>query len=230
MKNLKPNTQNAKYAIVLIWVMLLIEIISLISGSMQYNLLESVSNGIEITPESANANDKREQLIGFIYIIAFLISAVTFIKWFQRAYSNLHLKVDNLSSSENWPVYCWFIPILNLFRPFQIMEEMFTKTNVLLIKNNTNKNINLSKNIVKVWWGLWLLNNFIGQFFFRYSLKAETLNELTTATIIGMIANVMGIPLAIITVKMIKQYSKLEMLLPQIDNETETIEDKLLID
>lgn len=228
MNNIKPNKQNAKYAILLIWVMLILEIISLISGTMQYNLLESVANGAEITTESANANDNREQLIGFIYIIAFLISAVTFIKWFQRAYSNLHLKVDNLSNSENWAAYCWFIPIINLFRPYQIMEEMFSKTNMLLTKNKSFKNINLSKTTVNIWWAFWILNNFMGQFVFRYSLKAETLTELSFATKIGIIANIIGIPLALITIKMIKDYSKIELLLPQIDKEYQTTENNNL--
>ena len=94
MENLKPNGQRAKYVITLIWIVLALEIVSLISGYFQYDLLQTAANGGEISAETATANDTREQIIGIVYLIAYIISAVTFIQWFRRAFvtciSNQH--------------------------------------------------------------------------------------------------------------------------------------------
>lgn len=46
--NLRPNEERAKIALSLILIVLVFEIISLISSGMQYNLLQTVSNGGEV--------------------------------------------------------------------------------------------------------------------------------------------------------------------------------------
>jgi hypothetical protein len=51
---------------------------------------------------------------------------------------------------------------------------------------------------------------------FRYTLKAESIDELTTSTIASMIGNLLGIPLALMAIKVIKDYSTVEPLLSEI--------------
>ena len=91
MENLKPNGQRAKYVITLIWIVLALEIVSLISGYFQYDLLQTAANGGEISAETATANDTRELIIEVFYLIANIVSVVTFIQLFRRAYFNLHI-------------------------------------------------------------------------------------------------------------------------------------------
>lgn len=216
MEELRPNEQRAKNAITLIWIVLALEIISLISGYFQYELLENVANGAEISTETANANDTREQIIGILYMIAMIISSVTFIQWFRRAYYNLHLKVNYLSYSEGWAAGSWFVPIISLYRPFQIMKELYKETKELLRKKEINFNQNFTTNFLGLWWTLWILGNFLGQFVFRYSMKAETIDELIIGTVASMASNIAGIPLAFLAIKVIKGYSIVEPLLRDI--------------
>jgi hypothetical protein len=219
MENLRPNTQRAKNAITLIWIVLALEIISLISGYFQYDLIQTVVNGGEISTESATSNDTREQIIAIIYLVASIISAITFIQWFRRAYFNLHLRVSHLSQTESWAAGSWFVPIISLYRPYQIMKELYEETEELLLKKGLGINENFTANSIGLWWTLWIMNNIIGQFSFRYSMNAESVDELNISTVIGMIANVVGIPLALITVKVIKDYSNVESLLCEIKHE-----------
>ncbi|MDA0195278.1 MAG: hypothetical protein O2951_09570 [Bacteroidetes bacterium] len=57
---------------------------------------------------------------------------------------------------------------------------------------------------------------------FLYSMKAESIDELTTSTVVSMIGNIIGIPLALITVKVIRDYSNVEPMLLEIKDEEET--------
>ncbi|MBL7884329.1 MAG: DUF4328 domain-containing protein [Bacteroidia bacterium] len=221
MNNLKPNEKRAKNAIVLIWIVFTLDIASLISGYMQYNLLTAFNNGAEISAEAANSNDIRERVINILYLIAYLISSITFILWFRRAYYNLHQRVSPLSNTEGWAAGAWFVPIISLFKPYQIMKELYIETKALLSKKGITVNINLTT--INVWWTIWIINNFIGQFVFRYSLKATSIDELITSTVAGMINNSVGIFLAIITVKVIHDYSSAEPLLNEIKDENEPI-------
>jgi len=211
METLRPNEQRAKHAIILIWIVLAMDIASLVSGYFQYHLLQTVANGGEITTEAANANDSRERVIAIVHMVANLVSAVTFILWFRRAYFNLHQKVGNLSQPEGWAAGAWFVPIINLYRPYQIMKELYVETKEILFRTGTGKDFSTAA--LGWWWTLWIISNILGQFVFRYSLRAKTIDELITSTVAGMVSNIIGIPLAIITVKIISDYAKVEPLL-----------------
>lgn len=223
MTKLKPNGQRAKNAILLLWIMLALDIISFISSYFQYDLLQNLVIGREITEEEVSANDTREQIIGLLYIFAYIVSIITFIQWFRRAYYNLHQKVSNLSHAEGWAAGSWFVPILCLFRPYLIMKELYEETKVVLTKKGIPSIQNLNTNLLGLWWAFWLLNNAFGQFVLRYAQRAEAIDELTTTTVASMANNSIGILLALLTIKVIANYAAVEPLL--VKNEEEPIND-----
>ena len=228
MENLRPNEQRAKNAITMIWFVFALEIVSLISGYMQYDLLQFAANGGEISTDTANVNDTREQIIAILYLIVYIISGVTFIQWFRRAYFNLHIRVNRLSHSEGWAAGSWFVPVINLFRPYQIMKELYHETINLLVKKGFIANDSLSTEYLGPWWALWIINNFLGQAVFRSSINSSTVDELINSTLLNMFGNLIGIPLALITIKVIKDYSKIEPMLHEIkDEEVVSTEEKL---
>jgi Domain of unknown function (DUF4328) len=54
-----------------------------------------------------------------------LIGPIAFLPWFFRAYSNLgRLGVAHLRYRRGWAIGAWFVPILNLFRPKQIANDI----------------------------------------------------------------------------------------------------------
>jgi len=200
------------------------EFIWLISHIFEYNLLQSIVNGKIVTEETIKANDVRNGVIAIIYLIIYFISGVIFIQWFRRAYYNLHQIVKHLSFSEGWAAGSWFVPILNLFRPFQIMKELFEETKKILTKKGINFDENFSINILDLWWGLWIIDTIIGQIIFHYPSK--TIDDLLESNMLNLASNVIVIILGFITVKIIKAYSNLEPLLYEINDNEDSEETK----
>lgn len=215
--SLKPNVQRARGLLFIIWIVLGLEVISLISNGFQYNLLQTVANGGEITNEAATANDLRVQIIAILYLIAYIISGVMFIMWFRRAYFNLHQKVNNLSFDEGWAAGSWFVPFVNLYRPYQIMKELYEETKKILLEKDNSLQIDLTTKLLGLWWTLWIVNGILGQVIFRLSRNADTLPELVTGTVLDLISGVLGVGLGIVTIKIIKDYSEIEGLLENKD-------------
>lgn len=205
---MKPNEQRAKTAIILIIVVMIFSVISLFSDSLEYGLLTSS----EITSEAAESNDTRQRIIAIFSLIAYIISIVTFISWFRRAYYNLHSKINNLDNSEAAAAYSWFIPIVNLYKPQNIMKEIFEETELFLEQNieKYNAPTNISK--VQLWWTFWIVVNILSNIQFRMSLNADTIDELINSNIFSMVISILSIPLAIVTINVIKEYSKIETL------------------
>jgi len=206
---IRPNKQRAKIAQILIWSVMLFDIISGISSYLQYNLLTSLQNGETFSDDILNANDTREQIVGILYIVIFIASAVTFIQWFRRAYYNLNLRT-NCDHTDGWAAGSWFVPIISLFRPYQIMKEMWIETSKLIKLKTPDFNINNSTLIIGLWWALWIISNYIGNYVLKNAFKAGTIDDLLNSTIGDITMSTIGIPLAILTVLMIKSYSSME--------------------
>ncbi|GHT51775.1 hypothetical protein FACS189440_21200 [Bacteroidia bacterium] len=217
MENLKPNERRAKNAILLIWIVLALEIASLISSYLQYNLLQTIARGGGVSDEVVLANDIREGIVGLLYSIAYIISVITFIMWFSRAYANLHEKTNNLHYSKGWAIGGWFVPILGLYCPYQIMKELYVETKNILQKQGFAGSANYTTNYMDCWWTLFVITLFLGCYSFRYVfLSSDTIEGQSISTIAQMILNIVDIPLALITIKVIKDYSIMEPLLQEI--------------
>jgi hypothetical protein len=222
MQDLKPNELRSKNAIILIWIVMSLDIIAFISNYFQYDLLQTVANGGTVTSGEAVFNDIRQQIIGVVYGITYLVSGIVFIQWFRRAYFNLHLRSSHLLYTDGWAAGSWFVPFLNLFRPFQIMKELYVETARIFTKKGLSEEASSTK-FLGWWWALWLINNLVAQYEFRTNLKAEIAADLSNVTFAGMIGNLISIPLAIITVKVVKDYAKMEQVLHSISDEEELL-------
>lgn len=221
---LRPNAQRAKNAIILLLIVMILDIASLISGYLQYNLLQNIVNGVEVSEAAADANDNREQLIALIYMVAYIISAFTFIMWFRRAYYNLHQKLDYLNHPEGWAAGAWFVPVVNLYRPYQIMQELYEETQGLLQKNEINSGRYLSSDTLGWWWGLWILTNIVAQIAFRMSTNAQLPQDYINMTAVQMASDFLSIPLALLAIKVVSDYARFEPYLLEIQDPEEPTE------
>lgn len=220
MENLRPNENRANTAIIIFWIILVTKIATLLSSFYQYRLLQTVASGGEVSHISATVNDIFARMIAVISFLASIVAIITFIQWFRRAYYNLHLKVKHLSFSEGWAAGCWFVPIINLFRPFQIMKELFVETDLFLFKRNTEIRAKLATPIIGWWWALWILSSMFESFYAQISLYLNSsLDQMIFRTVLNIISSIITIVLSLITIKMIKNYSSVEALL----NEPEEI-------
>ena len=59
--------------------------------------------------------------------MVYIICIVRFIKWFRSAYFNIEAAGLNIDKSESTAAWSWFVPIYNLFAPYQIMKEVWLK-------------------------------------------------------------------------------------------------------
>jgi len=229
MEKLRPNGQRAKNAVLMIWIVMAMSVIMLISSLIQYRILSQMNEGVIISPDEIETNDLRVGFILILYGIVYLISGVTFIQWFRRAYYNLHQRMSHLSHSEEWAAISWFVPIVNFFRPYNIMVEIYRETKKLLQYHQIRIPNNMNRNIVGWWWALWIFTGIVAYITRNTGtmddvvLGTISVENLMDDTLMEMLAAALEIPLAIITVGMIKQYAAVEPLLNEIDVEPKSV-------
>ena len=216
---MRNNTERAKIAAILVGAVMFIEIAMIISSYLQINLLQRVVDGIEVSDAEVNWNDTREGIVGILYLVVFIISTVCFIMWFRRAYYNLHLKAKHLLYTEGWAAGAWFVPILNLFRPYQIMKELYERTDHILSEHFGDYQEKKGTTIVGVWWFMWIVANVISNISTRMTLRAETAEEFLSSTQLDLFSSIISVPMAIVAIIVILDYSKMEKRLYQLDKE-----------
>lgn len=214
MEALRPNAQRAKTALIFLWIVFGLNIISLISEYMQYSLLQSAMNGGLVTEEEASSNDLRERVISILYLLAYIPCGILFIYWFRRAYYNLHLRTDYLRFSEGWAAGSWFVPFLNLVRPVQIMTELYEQTDAILLKRVEGYTEKTNKPLIGFWWALWIISYVLGRIF--RNAETDTLSGLISYTENQMLLSVIIIPLGLLAIKLVSDYAHMETLLAEL--------------
>jgi predicted nucleic acid-binding Zn ribbon protein len=211
---LKNNNQRAKNIITIFSILFVLNVISIISDLLQYSMLNSIEG---FSLEEAELNDSRQRIISIITFGIYILCYIFFILWFRRAYYNLHQVVKHLEHTEGWAAGAWFVPILNLFRPYQIMRELYIETENYICKVKSDYKKKLNVTFVGIWWTLWIIASFLERIGMRLNMDAETLEEITRATKINLANEFFTIPLCLIIIKVIKDYNNVERELFEIE-------------
>lgn len=184
----RPNAERARQAITCLWIVLAICALQVISSGMQLQLLHEFQLTDDVEEERWTNNDLREQWISYAYLTAYIVSGIVFIRWFRRAYFNLKVRYGTTLFSEGWAAGAWFVPFISLYRPLQIFQEMFRGTgNALDRRGMTYQRVD--RPAIGIWWVLWLISDIGSQIALRLSLKAETVDEYVTITILDLVTH-----------------------------------------
>ena len=190
----KDPTSLTRFLKTMLWISLGISVLSLLSDFMQMNLLSD-----SFSQAKAGFNDTRQQIIWVLYLVAFVVTGIAFLKWIYRANSNCRgFGAQGMKFTPGWSIGWYFIPIAALWKPYQAMKEIW--------KVSTNP-INWQKedgsSLLGWWWALWLICSFLGQASFRLSMRADTISSLQASTTVSIISGLIDIPLYIVAVSLI---------------------------
>jgi hypothetical protein len=219
MQALRPNNKRAQTVITVFWVMLALELLSAASSFLQYQLFLDVQNGLEVSEERAGVNDLREGAVALLFLAAYITAVITFLRWFRRAYFNLLQRATYLPNTDAQAVYTWFIPFVNLVRPFKIMRELYNESKFLFERNSISLRSPLSDTFLGIWWALWIINNIVSNVAFRISLRSETIDELIFANRWSLASHVTGTLAVLAVIKVVSDYSKVEGTMSQLPAE-----------
>jgi len=152
MTQLKPNSERAKKAKIILIVCVSISGIYLLQSLFELQRLSAFGDGRSFYID--DYLDRKDPLAALTQInsIASLLAIVSFIQWFRRAYYNLHLRAGGLKYGEGAAAWSWFVPILNFFVPLVIMRELIDKSQETLKQNGVEMEKPITANYANWWW------------------------------------------------------------------------------
>lgn len=211
------NNQKAKYAIAMIWVIIILKILSLIIEAPLFLLNENILSTDNIDQNIILVVDSISSYTALLTLAASIISIITFIRWFKQVYYNIELRVGKLKYSNSWTIAGWFIPIVNLFIPYEMMKDLYTKTDQYLLCHSMEPYTErLKTNYVNGWWTLWIIFLIINYWSMKIQWSSITIETLSNSNnLLSIINTILLIVLGMTTIIVIEDYSKAEKLLAE---------------
>jgi heme/copper-type cytochrome/quinol oxidase subunit 2 len=207
----RDPTQLTQWLRYFLYASIVIDVIALLSGVLQYQLLSDFKLGIyssgELATAAADANDQRQKVVGSFQVGVAIITIILFAMWIYRANFNVRsLGAQNMKFTPGWSVGYYFIPILNLWRPYQAMKEIWKAS-----KNPTSWESEDHSAILPWWWFFFLVASIIGNASFRASMSANEIHELITSTVITIASDVVSIPATIIALILVGKIHEMQI-------------------
>jgi hypothetical protein len=213
-KNIEDNSSRAKVASILILVLTFTNLPLLWT---EISFLEAMQEGI---PNNIEEAELITGFIGLVQILLNILCIIFFIRWFKRAYTNLSLRVPT-ETTPGMTIGAWFIPIVSLYKPFQIMKEMWTKSIAILTKTYEKKDAKSSNGLLGIWWLLWIVVNIGANVTMQISSRTKDIEHLITAGKIDIALTTLSIPLGILAYFVITKYNAIEHQINELEIENQ---------
>lgn len=201
-----PNQERARHAMTLLGIC---AVTIVLNSGAQLWLVDALKSD-EFTDELIAQSDAVVRITSLLYLISLIACAVFFIRWLRRAYANLHrLGTWILSFQEGWAAGAWFVPIMNLGRPYTIVRETWRETQHA-IPGKVEAEGEKSAAIINGWWTCWLIYN-IGSSIAARIGSDRDIDDLILRLKVSVYLDVFGIAAAILAIVMIRQLSQFEL-------------------
>lgn len=146
-------------------------------------------------------------LYGLSILAALVLTATFFIQWQRRTYMNLSaLGARNLQTTPGWVGWYWFIPIGNLFKPFQATKEIYHLSDPSDPAPNGGMVAGKSApGFLSGWWACWLIGNVVTNIGQKMANPNAPGSAVEAAYVVDILASALLIGAALLAVKVIRE-------------------------
>jgi hypothetical protein len=208
-RSLRPP---ANAAVALLTLCVLAGAVAFVLEMNHYGVLSDHNRGVSLDPGDLSRADALTRSADLVRFLVFLAAAIAFLAWFSRAYRNLaRLDVAGLRYTPGWAVGAWFVPILNLFRPKQVANDIWRATDPR--QHNAGWHGRDVSPWLQWWWAFWVAGGVFGNQAAFAQLEAKTVSEQLRASSFAIVADVLfavsaALAIAVVSVLTIRQEAR----------------------
>ncbi|REJ87998.1 MAG: DUF4328 domain-containing protein [Planctomycetota bacterium] len=207
IKPFLPGTRLATVASVLIAIVMLLEIVLVGVSLLAISVLTRYAAGEPVADTEFDFVNRLSMGVTGIHQVAFLVSGVAFLNWIYRAHRNLpSLGALELTYTPGWTVAYFFIPILNLFRPYQAVVEIMQGSDPGNVPGSERTASDTQP--AGWWWTCWLIASFGSTIASRMFLLTADPATLIAANWIDIAASISSIVSGVLVLRIMRRIDK----------------------
>lgn len=175
-------------------------------GSWCMTLESAIATG-SLAPEQVEEHTAIQTPIWMLCVVTQIGASIAFLFWVYHAHRNLRpLQNDTLEFTSGWAVGWFFVPIMQLFKPFEVVREIWRRSDPDSIGEGQPAWFQVSVPLVRWWWGFHLVSLFAGWILQALAGNLDTLEAVRRAalfTIFGIL--LLDIPHAAVKLNLVRK-------------------------
>ncbi|MFY9620206.1 MAG: DUF4328 domain-containing protein [Pyrinomonadaceae bacterium] len=138
-------------------------------------------------------------VLGLTAVAVYIATVVVFLMWLYRVSNNVVAFGAPRQTSAGWAVGSFFVPIANLFIPYQAIREIWQKSDPT--PTDAFSYVMSPPGFFPAWWGFWLASNVTSNIYFRMTM-AEA--PVEASGMVGILSEVLSIAAAFFAIQVVK--------------------------
>jgi hypothetical protein len=192
-----PHGGRAPFAVVCMYIWMAAGVISTGALLNRSNVLQRIADGDAVTQSEADRADNFVVGTGLVVGAAELLALIALLLWFVRAYRNVEPLGGERKHGVAQAVWTWFVPILNLFRPYEIAREIVSGVP------------DAPRRLIGWWWATWIAAGVISVGAAVGALSAASdPSELAHRDLSAAARDAAGVVVAILSVLVIRRVTR----------------------
>jgi len=143
-------------------------------------------------------------LLALVELVVLITAFILFIRWLRCAYWNLHALGRPVEHSEGWAAGAWFVPFMNMFRPYSIVREVWRQTQLVAFEQVT------PHGLLRAWWLLFIVHGIVSNVTNQMETKATTTEQLQNAAWGNAITALLMLGTALLTIRVVRRIASYE--------------------
>ena len=207
---LRSFSNLTKWLIRLLYLSVMLDTAAVTSGILQHQFLTEINAGAygsrDVLTTAAETNDTRQQIIVIFKIALYIVTAIFFLKWIFRASYNAHkISVLKMKFTPGRSIWWYFIPVGNLWKPYQAMKESYAASKDPLNRYNRPPDF-----ILPLSWLFFILSSILANKAFRLMTRAKEINDFIVATDVSVASELTSIASAFVAVILVRRIYRIK--------------------
>ncbi len=196
-------------ACVLLWIVVAVDVLSLVAGGYLYGLLAGVPRS-GAAPDAVAGLDGRQvvyDLVGLVQSLLFLATGVVCICWLYRLRDNAEIFAPGMHRQKRgWTGWGWVVPVVNLWFPRRITVDIWDAS----LPAGPYAPARPGHGLIDLWWGLWLAEGFFALAGSGLYEGAESIGEMNRALGLLSLSDVLDIGCAVLAVRLVRVLTRMQ--------------------
>lgn len=224
----RPTRQIALWVMLLLGFLAMLEGINIVANAVELFLVSQHPETVASSLSDSDADftempgGSLQMAVGLIALgvggfsfLAYLATIVVFLIWMHRSYVNLKpLGTTHTEYSPGWAVGSWFVPFVNLVRPYSIIKEIWFGSDpddVNTEGSPLGSTLEMAKIVTPMfgfWWAMWIISNVFNNISTRLSFRSTSLDDHVMSFWLAIIASVLTIVAAFLAISVVNAITK----------------------
>jgi hypothetical protein len=192
--DIKPHATLTRTLRVLLKITIGVTAFAVLAGFYDFYSYSTLPSDVDAN-EVMLPSDAVTGIVGLVQVILAIITGITFLRWIYRSNKNLRaLSGESMAFTPGWSVGWYFIPIANLWKPYQVMKEIW---------NVSHKGNATDHGVLGWWWALWLISNFLRRLSFKLVMRADDASSYAASSMTFIISDGLDVILNVVALVMV---------------------------